>query len=97
MKFNIKSFSIEDYERVFKLWQETKNIILSDTDSIESMRIFLDRNPDLSLIALHGDKLVGSILCSHDGRRGYLHHLAVKKNYPQFRYCQAEFGNGDLA
>lgn len=45
------------------------------------MGSFLDRNPGLSLVAHDDSKLIGAILCSHDGRRGCLHHLAVDKRY----------------
>ena len=30
---------------------------------------------------LDAKKLVAAVLCGHDGRRGYLHHLAVHKDY----------------
>lgn len=43
------------------------------------MEAFLRRNPGLSLVASCGDQLAGAVLCSQDGRRGYLHHLAVRK------------------
>lgn len=81
MELAIKSFTIEDYEPVINLWHETDGIVLSDTDEMEPMKIFLHRNPGLSLVAYIENTLAGVILCSHDGRRGYLHHLAVKKEY----------------
>jgi putative acetyltransferase len=31
----------------------------------------------MSFVAREGGKLVGAVLCGTDGRRGYLHHLAV--------------------
>ena len=43
---------------------------------------YLGRNPGMSFVAIHGRTLVGIILCGHDGRRGYIHHLAV---HPRFR------------
>jgi putative acetyltransferase len=67
----------EDYDRVVDLWRNTDGIVLSDTDERGPMQRFLNRNPGLSLVAEHGDKIIGAVLCSHDGRRGYLHHLAV--------------------
>lgn len=81
MEIITKPFSIDQYETVLKLWQETENIELSETDELEPMRRFLDRNPGLSLVAYHKDTVVGTLLCSHDGRRGYMHHLAVKSDY----------------
>jgi putative acetyltransferase len=71
----------DDYDKVLALWQNTENVALSDTDAREPLERFLDRNPGLSQVAHRDGKLVGAILCSHDGRRGYLHHLAVDSCY----------------
>lgn len=35
----------------------------------------------MSCVAILKDEIIGAVLCSHDGRRGYLHNLAVKKQY----------------
>jgi putative acetyltransferase len=35
----------------------------------------------LSAIAESDGEIVGAVLCGHDGRRGYLHHLAVAATY----------------
>jgi putative acetyltransferase len=81
MKYSIRSMAIEDYDDVLCLWQNTAGVALSETDAREPMKRFLDRNPGLSLVVHRGDELIGSLLCSHDGRRGYLHHLAVDERY----------------
>lgn len=49
--------------------------------SEEGVARFLDCNPGLSFVAREGGQLVGAVLCGHDGRRGYIHHLAVSKPY----------------
>jgi len=50
---------------------------LSSSDTFEAVARFLERNPGLSLVAVEGEAVVGTILCGHDGRRGFIHHLAV--------------------
>lgn len=45
------------------------------------MNIYLKRNPKLSFIALSKNSIIGTIKCGYDGRIGYLHHLAVKKEF----------------
>ena len=79
--YNIRPMLIDDYDSATTLWRNTEGIWLTDTDEREPMQRFLDRNPGLSSVAYAGDELIGTILCSHDGRRGYLHHLAVDKQY----------------
>lgn len=67
-----------DYATVRALWEATAGIGLNESDTPEAIGLFLDRNPGLSLVALDAaGNIVGTVMCGHDGRRGYLHHLAV--------------------
>ena len=77
MELKVSDFTIESYDRVLNLWNRCEGVGLSHSDSRENIRLYLDRNPGFSLIAELDDKLAGIILAGHDGRRGYLHHLAV--------------------
>src|SRR5262245_47853322 len=81
MSFAIQEMSIEHYEAVLNLWQAAEGVGLSDADSYEGIARFLDRNPGLSYVAYVGETLAGAILSGHDGRRGYIHHLAVDPAY----------------
>ena len=76
-------FHMSRYESAFSLWAKTPGIGLSASDGKEEIASFLERNPGLSFIALHGEEVAGTILCGHDGRRGYIYHLCVS---PAFRY-----------
>ena len=55
--------------------------IRSVDDSFEGVERFLLRNPGLSTVAEEGGKIVGCILCGHDGRRGCLYHVCVAEDY----------------
>jgi ribosomal protein S18 acetylase RimI-like enzyme len=82
-----RGFLPSDYEAAHTLWSATEGIGLSEADSRGSIERFLDRNPGLSFVAVGGGPglagaaasgaLAGAVLCGCDGRRGYLHHLAV--------------------
>ena len=67
----------EDYQAVLHLWGQTPGVDLTRSDNPREFKRFLDRNPGFSFVAHQGDTLVGAVLCGHDGRRGFLHHLAV--------------------
>ncbi len=69
--------SIADYPEVFELWDGMPGIGLSSADSPEAVARYLERNPGFSHVARIEGRLVGAVLCGHDGRRGYLQHLAV--------------------
>jgi ribosomal protein S18 acetylase RimI-like enzyme len=77
----IQEMSIDNYDEVRSIWRESKGIELSGADSRESINRFLERNPGLSFVARDGDQLVGAVLCGHDGRRGYIDHLAVRQSH----------------
>jgi ribosomal protein S18 acetylase RimI-like enzyme len=69
--------TIADYDEVVGLWKTTVGIGLSDADSPEGTAAYLEHNPGLSVVVRQGGRLIGAVLCGHDGRRAYLHHLAV--------------------
>ncbi len=80
MNHSLDVMTIADYDEVLALWQITEGVGLNESDTRANIAKFLQRNPDMSFIARSssGD-LIGAVLCGHDGRRGYLHHLAVAK------------------
>jgi ribosomal protein S18 acetylase RimI-like enzyme len=63
------------------LWLASDGVGLSPGDAEHEVRAFLTRNPGMSFVALGGDSLVAAVLCGHDGRRGYLDHLAVATSH----------------
>jgi len=81
MSVLIQEMSLQDYDEIRALWQESEGIELSEVDSKEDIARFLERNPGLSFVARDKGQLVGVVLCSHDGRRGYIDQLAVRKSH----------------
>lgn len=87
MKIGMRSMLASDYDAVIALWQSLEGIGLSKADSREAITLYLERNPGLSLVVevseADGDApaLAGAVLCGHDGRRGFVHHLAVGEEY----------------
>jgi len=81
MTLSISPFLMKHYEDVYALWEQCEGIGLSDSDSLENTNAFLMRNPGMSFIAASDDKVIGAVLSGHDGRRGYVHHLAVHKDF----------------
>jgi N-acetylglutamate synthase len=81
MTFTIQPMTIEHYEAVLSLWQAAEGVGLSEADSREGITRFLACNPGLSFVVYVGETLAGAVLSGHDGRRGYIHHLAVDPAY----------------
>ncbi len=81
MSIEFREMTPDDYAEVIDLWQKSPGIGLSSADSKENIARYLKRNPGLSFTARDGHRIVGAVLCGHDGRRGYIHHLAVSAAY----------------
>jgi len=74
----ISKFTMADYAETVAFWRNQSGIALNESDQREPIRRFLRRNPGMSLIARDASgTIIAAVLCGHDGRRGYLHHLAV--------------------
>jgi len=78
----VRTMTIEDYDQVYALWMSIKGFgIRSLDDSREGIEMFIRRNPTTCAVAVMDDKIVGAILCGHDGRRACLYHVCVSEEY----------------
>ena len=78
----VRAMTIEDYDEVYALWRKIRGFGLrSVDDSREGVARFLSRNPETSVVAREDGRIVGAILCGHDGRRGCLYHVCVDPGY----------------
>ena len=77
----VRSMQIEDYDQVYALWMTIHGFsIRTIDDSREGVERFLKRNPGISVVAEMDGRVVGAILCGHDGRRGCLYHVCVHED-----------------
>ena len=77
MPVEISELTMRDYDEALALWRRSQGVSLRGADGRDAIERYLRRNRGLSLVARDEGALVGAVLCGHDGRRGYLHHLAV--------------------
>ena len=75
----IRSMTPADYESVAKLWRSTEG--LGDTPNPEAFHRFLSISPGFSQVAEDDSAIIGALLVSFDGIRGYLYRLAVAKEF----------------
>jgi ribosomal protein S18 acetylase RimI-like enzyme len=77
MTLALRSLLADDLGPVLALWRATPGITLNESDTPDALMGFLARNPGLSVVAVDDATLVGACLVGHDGRRGWIYHLAV--------------------
>ncbi|HUX20229.1 MAG TPA: GNAT family N-acetyltransferase [Spirochaetia bacterium] len=70
-----------DFDKAVSFWRHAQGMGTSGIETAEILTSFLRHNPSLSFKITDRDTIVGTILCGHDGRRGYVHHLAVESAY----------------
>ena len=88
----IADMSTSDYEGVRHLWIASGFVIRPRTDTLEGINRLLARNPGLSLVARSDGAIVGCALGSHDGRRGFLQHVAVAQSFQRRGIAQKMVG-----
>ena len=76
-----RDFVIDDYDEAVALWKLMDGIEIAEGDQREEIDAYLRRNPGFSRVAEDNDQMAGAVLCGHDGRRGYIYHLAVAPAY----------------
>ena len=75
-EYEIRVMTEADYDEVYELWMSIHGFgIRSIDDSREGVARFLKRNPTTSMVAVAEGRIVGAILCGHDGRRGCFYHI----------------------
>lgn len=78
----VRVMTMEDYDDVYALWMSIKGFgMRSIDDSREGIERFISRNPNTSAVAVEDGKIVGAVLCGHDGRRACLYHVCVSEEY----------------
>lgn len=79
---NIRTMKLKDYDQVYKLWSGISGFgIRTVDDSKEGVERFIKRNPGISVVAEDSETIIGAVLGGHDGRRGFLYHVCVTKEY----------------
>jgi ribosomal protein S18 acetylase RimI-like enzyme len=81
----IELFTMRYYHEIIDLWKRS-GIEVSSSDTRDEIAKMLKRNPDLFLIGKENEKVIAVVMGAFDGRRGYVHHLAIDPDYQKKGY-----------
>ncbi|MFW9937008.1 MAG: GNAT family N-acetyltransferase [Candidatus Thorarchaeota archaeon] len=81
----IEKFSMNYYNDVINLWRNA-GISVGSSDTFEEVKIMINKNPELFLIGKSKNHVIAVVMGAFDGRRGYVHHLAVDPKYQKKGY-----------
>jgi len=79
----IRAMKESDLEKVLQLWRIVLNsVVLKNFVTKEILIDYLKRNPEVSSVACTFEgKLIGALLCGHDGIRGFIYNIAIYNEY----------------
>ena len=78
----IREFTVDDYEQVTALWTEAGiNYRPNGRESRSHLAKELQGGQAIFLVAEADKKVVGVVLGTHDGRKGWINRLAVAKDF----------------
>ena len=76
MTFEIIRYGAKFQDEVVELWKKC-NLIIPQNDPVEDIMKKVDFQPDLFLVGLIDDRVIGSIMVGYEGHRGWINYLAV--------------------
>ena len=80
MSVHIRPFDLRDEDTVVALW-ESAGLTRPWNDPRADIRRKLTVQPELFLVAVDGDDLVGTVMAGYDGHRGWLYYLASAETH----------------
>jgi ribosomal protein S18 acetylase RimI-like enzyme len=81
-KIEVKALTLKDYEKVKKLWSEWASQFKPfGRDSEQKMSEALAANSECLWGAFDGERLVGTVMATHDTRKAEVSRLVVHPNY----------------
>jgi ribosomal protein S18 acetylase RimI-like enzyme len=82
MELEIRELRLEDYEEMIALWERAGLPHRPEgRNSLTAIAEQMERDPDLFLGAFASGRLIGTIIGSDDGRKGWINRLAVDPAY----------------
>jgi ribosomal protein S18 acetylase RimI-like enzyme len=76
MGFVIRPYASGDHTDVVAIWEACR-LVVPQNDPAMDIQTKMSFQPDLFLVALLEDRLVGTVMAGYEGHRGWINYLAV--------------------
>ncbi len=81
MKLAIRPFRETDQENIIKLWEKVFPDAPKHNNPARDTRTIREVQPELFLVALLEEQIVGTAMAGFDGHRGWVYYLGVDPDY----------------
>jgi ribosomal protein S18 acetylase RimI-like enzyme len=72
----IRPFAVTDEVAVIELWRAC-NLVVPWNDPARDIARKMQVNPELFLVAVEAERVVGTVMVGYDGHRGWINYLGV--------------------
>lgn len=86
MEILIRQAKISDFDQVYSLWQKAGISILDKERELHDFQTVLKMNPSSCFVLTADKTVIGVVLGTFNGRRGWIYHLAVDPKYQHKGY-----------
>jgi len=81
INIEIRPYRDDDEAQVVELWGGTIADAAPHNDPSLAIRLKLQKDPNLFLVATVGDTVIGTVMGGYDGHRGWIYSLVVDQAY----------------
>lgn len=82
----IRGFTLDDYDAAVELWRDSEHMSVPPREELERV---LGQAPELVLVAEDEGRVVGAVVGTDDGRRGWIFRLVVSPDHRRQRIGEA--------
>jgi ribosomal protein S18 acetylase RimI-like enzyme len=76
MPLTLRPYKPEDQKAVVALWEACR-LVVPQNNPIADIQSKMQFQPDLFLVAVSDNRLVGTVMAGYEGHRGWINYLAV--------------------
>lgn len=85
-KVLIREMTSSDFQEVLSLWKKAGLDIGNEEMELSDLALLIKINPTSCLVLVKDKTIIGSILGTFDGRRGWIYHLAIHPDFQKEGY-----------
>ncbi len=77
----IRKVNISDFEQIFSLWEKAGLSLTDKQTELYDFQNILKLNPSSCFVLTDKQNIIGCVLGTFNGRRGWIYHLAIHPSY----------------
>ncbi len=74
-EMTVRPYHPDDEDQVVNLWKQS-NLVVPWNDPVQDIAMKVAWQPELFLVAVQNEVVVGTVMAGYDGHRGWLNYLA---------------------